>query len=67
MSKIDHPKYEEFLNTFEDFFGVIPGRNKVYKKEEKRRDWCHDCNSDLYTHAMTFKCLKCHKIILGGV
>lgn len=34
---------------------------------DKRKDYCWDCRTDeLYTHAMTFKCKKCNKIILGG-
>lgn len=34
---------------------------------KSRKDYCYDCeNEELYTHAMTFKCSKCHKIILGG-
>lgn len=44
--------------------------SKPTKKEvkEQRKDFCKDCNNDkLYVHAMTFKCTKCHKIILGGV
>lgn len=33
----------------------------------KRKDYCYDCkNEELYPHAMTLKCSKCHKIILGG-
>lgn len=41
---------------------------KEYINEpEKRKDYCYNYQSDdLYCHAMTFKCKKCDKIILGG-
>jgi hypothetical protein len=59
------------------FYGLANWYDKEidehYKEEEecdepkKRTDYCWDCRNDkLYTHAMTFKCSICDKIILGG-
>lgn len=62
-------------NAFEDspkVYHVIPEYIWVFQKLDEskrntRKDICLTCNNDqLYCHIMTFKCSKCHAIILGG-
>lgn len=68
MTDLNHPKYEDFLDQFEKIFGDIPNRKRNIKPIVKRKDYCYSCNNDvLYPHVMTLKCIKCDKIILGGV
>lgn len=55
---------ESFLKDFDDLYDTSEGEKKV---DRTRKDYCYDCSTDeLYWHAMTAKCKKCHTIILGG-
>lgn len=56
--------YEMFNFAFNEFFLQEYDEEEL---KEKRKDYCYKCDTEeLYTHAMTFKCSRCHSIILGG-
>lgn len=58
-----------YIDFAQEYFKFIENIDEKQNEsaEIKRKDYCYDCNNDdLYCHAMTFKCSKCHKIILGG-
>lgn len=55
--------YTIFQLNFDDYFDKSL---KAKEEVKNRKDYCYDCNTDeLYVHVMTFKCSKCHKIIIG--